>query len=324
MYNLFSFIMFTTLATITASPFWSEITLGQVSDTMIKDKLIEYDKESYFAGHIVSFLVTRSDNQFNDPNQGMVYNVCEATWTAEGEFAMKITYNYEHPPVYAPPGKLGYEPIDYLGEDLIVWRATQGYVLCTPSTNDTIDDYEILIIDPNGKIIKKEGNQILSRFPIDKPYSDYQFKYFQLPMGKGFSGQLKTISSVDLLPSGIINLKSQGSFGPGFQGNWDLILDPNAEYLVREATFTQDNKSSPLKTVTTSGIMKKNNLTLAKNGVYKSAGGMELSVEVEDISKVEGENTLYNEISSRFKKQLPIGASIIDMRGEKPVKTTVK
>ncbi|MGA2092868.1 MAG: hypothetical protein ABSH16_05605 [Sedimentisphaerales bacterium] len=298
--------------------FLPTILLGEVNDMNIKDKMIVLDKELFPSGYIVSFLVTKADNQFNDPNQGKSFNSCEATWPDDGAFAMKIIYNYEHPPVYAPPGKLDYNPIDYTKENfLIIWRAMKEYVLCTSNTNDRIVELEKLVIDPNNKVVRKGTNSELTHFPIDKPYTRYQFKYFQLPMGIGYSKRLETISSVESLPSGLIELKSIGSFEPSFHGNWDLKLDPNADYLVREAVFTRDNETTPIKIVSTSGVVKKDKITLAKRGVYKSASGFELSVEVEDINKVEGENQLFNDISSRFQKPLPKGSSITDLRGDK-------
>jgi hypothetical protein len=299
--------------------------IGPIGGEKVKDTLLELDKNANLADYKVSFVVTRTDNPFNDPNQGTVFEDCEVTWTPKGNFAMKMKRHYEHPPVFGHVRSNNYLPVDYdKKEDLVVWRATQEYVLCTSDRNDLITKYEVFTVDPGGKVTEKGTNVILTQFPVDKPYSAYQFKYYRLPMGRGFSSRLTTIETGEALPSGLLKLKSNGSCGPGFQGRWEVTVDPGADHLVREAFFTRDSESKPMEVVTTSGIVKQDGITLAKNGVYKSISGFELSVEVTGLSKITETNVLYDEIVSELNKKLPHGASIVDMRGDRTIRTTVE
>jgi hypothetical protein len=314
-----------TLVIIVEALILSVMADGTVSGEKVKGVLSGGDKDSNLADYKVSFVVTRTDNPFNDPNQGIVFEDCEATWTPKGDFAMKIVRHYEHPPVFGVVGSHDYLPVDYDNkENLIAWRTIQEYVLCTSNRNDSVSECEAFTVAPDGKLTKKGTNIIFTQFPVDKPYTGYQFRYYRLPMGRGYSSQLTTIGTVESLPSGFLKLQSSGSCGSGFQGRWDVTVDPNADYLVREAFFTRDGESKPMEVVTTNGIMKQNGIVFAKNGTYKSISGFELSVEVTALSKMNGGNTFYNEVVSELNKKLPHGASIVDMRGDKTIRKTVE
>ena len=302
--------------------FPSMVLFAEISGVELLNILRERDQIFSTAGYRISIIVATQDNQFHDPNQGMVVRDCEATWTKEA-FAMKITNNYEHPPVFAPPGSRGYQSYDYYEGNLIVWRTLEEYILSSPDRNDTISKLRSFLVDPNGQIIQTGDSTSLLRFPIDKPYSMYQFKYYQLPTGRGFSRHLGNVTSVKSLTSGLMKTTSQGSFGPGLQGTWELTVDPNSDYLVREAIFTMEGEYKPTKVITCSVVMMKDGARLAKYGVYRTSTS-ELSIEVTDISKVVGANALYEEVLLHMNSPLPSGSQIIDRRGEKPIRTTVK
>ncbi|MBN2456450.1 MAG: hypothetical protein JXB29_07965 [Sedimentisphaerales bacterium] len=276
-------------------------------------------------GYKISFTVATQDNQFGDPNQGMVFRNCEATRTDQA-FAMKITDYYEHPPVFAPPGSpRNYRAFDYDPDgNLIVWRSLEKYILSEPARNDSIEKVRVFFVDPNGQIVRTADNILFHRWRIDKPYSTNQFKYYQLPTGRGFSRHLGNVASVKSLTSGLMKVTSKGSCGPSWQGTWELTVDPNADYLVREAIFTTEGQHKPIKTITSSGVVEKDGIRLAKYGTYRSSSGFELSVEVTDISKVVGENELYEEVLSHLNSPLPPGSQVMDRRGDKPVVTTVE
>ena len=298
----------------------SNISFAEISGTEILNLLKEKDRESCVAGYKVSFVITQ-DNQFRDPNQGLVFKYCEATWTERGSFAMKITYHYEHPPVFGPLGLHHYQPIDYDKEgNLIVWRSLEKYILFASDRNETIEKIQSFYVDTNGRLVDKGSSKtLLDRFPIGSRTHMYEFNQFKLATGQGFSGYIAAIKSVNSLPSSLTGVTSQGSFGPSIsQGTWELTLDPNSDFLVREATFTPDGADKSTVQIKSSGIVKKDELTIAKYGTFKYSDLLEINVEVADISKVDGANTLYEEILSCMNGPLPARSKIIDWRGEKP------
>lgn len=302
----------------------------EISGTELLNLLSQRDRVFNSTGYKISFVITTDNNQFNDPNQGMVFMDCTVTRAEEGH-AMKIVNHYEHPPVFAVRTKPGdgshhdYRAFDYNADgNLIVWRTLEKYILSTPDRNDTLEKVRVFFVDPNGQIAETDDNLKLHRWPIGSLDSMYEFRQFQLATGRGFSKRLGAVTSVRTLSSGLTKVTSLPLHGSGPEGSWELTIDPNSDYLVREATFTPDGADKPTIEVTSTGVISKDGIKIAKNGVYKSSSGLELSIEVNDISKVVATNRLYEEVRSYLDGPLPSGAGIIDLRGEKPVRTTVK
>jgi len=284
-----------------------------------KDKLFN-------GGYTIAFIMAKKANML-DPNQGMVFIDCEATFTKDVNFAMKMDYNYQHPPIYTPPESYVYKPFDYDEEgNLIVWRRVKTYVLSNPDRNDTLEELEVFFVDSEVKLVDKGKNTNISllRFPIGSPDNTYLFDQFKLAIGSGFSEHLGKVVSVKTLPVGFLEVTSQGSHGPALQGRWELTLDPNSDYLVREATFTMDGMDRPSIVTTSSGVVEKDGIKLARYGTFKYSNLLDISVEVTGISKVVGPNKLYDEVLSRLNAPLPRGSQIMDRRGDKPIISTVE
>lgn len=304
----------------------SSITLvAEISGAELVNLLADKDQIPHSSGYKISFLINRQYHPLHDPNQGRHFMDSEATWPKEGVFAMKMSYYYEHPPVFIPPGPAG-SPRNYDYDDngnFMIVRPLEEHILSAPDRNDSLQKVRRFVVDPNGQIVRTDDSILLWRWPTDKPYSMYQFNHYEMAMGRGFSRYLGTIKSTKSLSSGLLKVTSQGSYGGGFQGTWELTLDPNSDWLVREAVFTPNGADKPITEVTTSGVVEKDRIKLAKDGVLKYTNFPEYSVQVTGISKVVGPNHLYEEVLSRL-SPLPPGTSTIDLRGEKPVRSTVK
>lgn len=304
----------------------SPITLAaEIGGAEFKNLLDEKDQISNSAGYKISFSVIMQYHPLQDPNQGVVFMDCEVTWPQKEAFAMKINYNYEHPPIFVPPNSEGYTTRDYdeNGNFMIV-RPLEEHILSEPNRNDSLQRVKRFVVDPNGRIVRTYDHATLWRWSLDRPYSVYQFNQLQIAMGRGFSKHLGTVKSAKSLSSGLVKVTSKGSQGPGFEGRWELTIDPNSDFLVREAVFTPDGMNKPITTVTSSGVMEKDGIMLAKYGTLKYSNFPHYSIEVTDISKVVGPNKLYEEVLSRLNSPLPPGASVIDLRGEKHTMTNVE
>jgi len=310
----------------TAILLYTATTLGaDISGENLLNLLGERDRAFNSIGYKISFAIATQHNQFNDPSQGMVLMDCTVTRTEEG-CAMKITNHYEHPPVFATRTKPGdgsghdYRGFDYdHNGNLIVWRTMGKYILSTPNRNDTLEKVRVFLVDPNDQIVETGDNIKLHRWPIGSLDSMYEFRQFQLGAGRGFSKHLGAVKSIDNLPSGLKRVKSKDKS----TGNWELTIDPSSDYLVRKAFLTKEGMDEPTIEVTSSGVIENDVLRIAEYGTYKSSM-LKLSFEVADISKVVGRNELYEEVQSFLNEPLLKGASIIDLRGKEPVRTTVK
>lgn len=262
-----------------------------------------------------------------DPNQGMVVIECALSRT-EHAFAMKMIYHYEHPPTFAHIGSNNdYRPVDYDADgNLIVWRTLEKYILSTPERNDNIEKLKSLFVAPNGKVLHKSGNHTrLTRFPIGNPNNMYEFNMYQLATGRGFSRHLRTVTSVESLSSCLTKVTATGSYWSSLPGTWELTLDANSDYLVRKAILTPHGLDIPAIEVTSTGLVAKDLLKIARNGKATSLNVFEFLLEVRDISKVVAPNVVYEEVLSRLNSPLPSGkAEIMDYRGEKTVRIPVK
>jgi len=296
---------------------------AEISGPELLNLLREKDRISKAIGYKVSFLLTRRAHRF-DPRQGIAIEDCQATWTPEGSFAMKKTDYYEKDiPIFGARGTWGYRGWDYDGDgNLIVWRHVESYTLFAPDRNDRIQHTKALRIDPNGKLVR-EGSikRMLHRYPIGNRGNTYEFDELQLATGRGFSRDLGSITSVKTLPSGLVQATGHRPGGPGHI--WELTIDPNSDYLVRKATLTWPGQNKPTIVVTSGGLMVKDGLKIGKYGTYRHSSS-ERSFEVTDISKVVGPNKLYEEVLLHLDSPLPPGSMIIDLRGEKPIRTTVE
>jgi hypothetical protein len=257
----------------------------------------------------------------------MVVIECAVSRT-EHVFAMKMIYHYEDPPTFAHIGSNSdYRSVDYDAHgNLIVWRTLEKYILSTPERNDNIEKLKSFFVTPDGKVLDKSGNHTkLTRFPIGNPNNMYEFNMYQLATGRGFSTHLATVRSVESLPLGLTKVTARGSYWSSLPGTWELTLDPNSDYLVRKAILTPDGRHIPAIEVTSTGLVAKDLVQIARNGKTTCLNVFEVLIEVRDISKVVGRNVLYDEVLSRLNSPLCSGkAEIMDYRSEKAVRIPVK
>jgi hypothetical protein len=298
---------------------------AEVQGTDLLQLLREKEQAAKSNSFTTSFLMSKNARLFH-PEQGIVVMDCNATWTPDGSFAMKAVYYYEKEiPVYVPPELGRYKSIEYDSDgNLIVRRILQRYFLSSPDRDETLEKIKSFFVSPDGKLTGKGGsNTILHRYPVGSPETTFRLKQFELATGIGFSKYLSTPKAVKSLSSGLTELTAEGSYGKS-KGNWKLTLDPNSDYIVREAIFTGEKTNRDLIVVASSGSVANDVLIVAKHGILKHANHLELNIEVRSIYKVTDPNHLFDEVLSRLDSPLPAGAAIYDLRGEKPVVTTVE
>jgi hypothetical protein len=298
---------------------------AELSGSTLLKLLSEKDQGVKSKSFATSFVMSKNAN-LSDPNQGAVMMDCQATWAPDGSSAVKLVYYYEKEiPVYSPPDSGQYSSIEYdTDRNLIVWRNIERYTLSLPDRNEALEKIKSFFVNPQGKLTDKgRSNTILYRYPVGSPETTFHLKQFELMTGIGFSKYLSTPKVVKSLSSGLIELTAEGSFAQG-KGNWKLTLDPNSNYIVRDAVFTADKTNRDLIIVVTSGTVINDGLMVANHGMLKYPRLLELNVEVGRISSVTGPNQLFEEVISRLDTPLPPGAAIYDFRGEKPVVTTVE
>jgi hypothetical protein len=139
-------------------------------------------------------------------------------------------------------------------------------------------------------------------------------------MGRGYSNEIQNITSTKNISSGMMQITASKND----KHIWELTIDPNSDYLVRKAILKREGMTEPMIIITSEGTITKYGITLGKHGTYKYSGSPVVEFEVTDISQISGHNKHYEDVLSLLNSPLPRGSSIVDLRGEKPVRSMVE
>jgi hypothetical protein len=271
----------------------------------------------------ISFSILTNANPLS-PKQELVLKQCIASWQGD-TLSMHIVYSYINPPAYYPSE----QRIDYNKDGaLIIWRTVEKYIQSSPIRNEVLEKSKRFYAYPDGSI--KEGNDTTFHYiyPIGKPDSIVEYSHFELVLGKGISQQLKSIYSIEQDSSGKnVKIRAKGLLGEGLEGNWRLLVDPNSDYLIREAEFSADVNGTPLCQVSSSGtISTKDGVAFASKGTLLF--GKILQTSVVDVNIVSMNDNDCNDFHQIISKQLDMpmtpGTQIWDFRGKIPNSSIVK
>lgn len=207
----------------------------------------------------------------HDPNQGMVFMDCRAAQNAIGTRATKITYYYDKDPVFVRPGSGIYGDIDYDDGRLIVWRKTRKYAVSSRERNTSIYTLKCLEVDPNDQVRVVGTNTLVHHMPITSDGSP-ALRHFQLSVGWGYSKHL--VRSVSTQPvNDLVKMMVEGSQGAGSEeGIWELVVDPNSDHMIREASFRRKGMDEPVTASKNRGILATDNIRIARYGTLELGG----------------------------------------------------
>lgn len=269
------------------------------------------------AGFTVSF-VMETEASLLGPDQGRMVHDCTAAWTADSR-ALKGRCHYDHPPRYREDaGSVDYDPEG----NLILWRTVEVYAISTPQRNEALHLSEMWLVGPDGEIRETVNHSTLYHYSIGSSEGTYQLDQLRSATGRGFASRIESITEVDSSSSNLLKVLANGSHG-GFEGQWDLLIDSDADYLVRQARFTIEGGARPLVEISNSGTVEVPELKIAEYGVIRG-GIYETTFTVTALSST-GASDVFNEIIARLEKPLPSGAVISDYRGGlPPVQTDVE
>ncbi|MBA3316199.1 MAG: hypothetical protein H0T47_23280 [Planctomycetaceae bacterium] len=139
----------------------------------------------------------------------------------------------------------------------------------------------------------------------------------QWAMGRGYSSHIEGITSVDETPDGMLRVSANGSVTHNWKGRWELLIEPAAGHLVREAKFF-DDQPEPRFTAATEGVLDAGDWIAARAGDHT----MSVVPGREDVTEYRFETIearrneeFFNEVSAVFDKEWPKGTIIHDRRG---------
>jgi len=96
------------------------------------------------------------------------------------------------------------------------------------------------------------SQRIAFRSPENKSY-DLFLKQINWTMGRGFSSYLTQIDGVNVTDKGAWEVSAQGVDYNGSAGRWELVIEPDAAYLVRQAKYYKGEDSDPRVVIVNSG-----------------------------------------------------------------------
>ena len=284
--------------------------------------LRQEDPTSREESYAVSFTMARQAS-LDDPNQGMVLMDCRAAHIDPATLAMKITYHYEKNPVFVRLGSKGYQRGDYYKGQLVVWRSEEKYTCASPERNIAIERLRRLLIDPNNRVTSENASTMYYYWPIGADDGAPEFRQFHLSVGRGYCKHIT--HTVSTKQSGaLLTATADGSYGAqGPEGNWELSVDPNSYYLVRGAFYCLKGQDRPSLVTRNSGLLSKGNIRMARYGTYQSPF-LKLSTEATNIETEPSEvRRFFDEVRATLDAAPPVGASIVDLRSGRPVRTRV-
>jgi hypothetical protein len=106
------------------------------------------------------------------------------------------------------------------------------------------------------------------------------FRYL-LPLGRGFSDLLEKITSSTPLEDGLLRITATGSLFSPNMGEWEIVLDPQSDYLIQSATFTREGSDTKATVVCdTMGGQFDGGLSLWNKGAFQLASNYDISVQL--------------------------------------------
>ncbi len=180
-----------------------------------------------------------------------------------------LVYDIVDPPAvsFRPPGTKDYGSVDFDDQgNLIFWRRTHRETLVTPAMNETYDENEMLRIAPNGEILERGTHASNSVYRPDDKQNLGEIERLLWAAGHGYASQLQRIDAQRRDEANQLHVTAYGCYGPKHFGTWELVLDPQRDYLLRSAHFTMDGQRTPTMLVTSTGVKQIGDAVIAAEG----------------------------------------------------------
>lgn len=130
------------------------------------------------------------------------------------------------------------------GGNYVLAHHKQEFALLGSASWKMRTDMERRTIDPAGKVVNAEARKpILEIRPVGNPDAANLLYRYVLPLGRGFSQLLSSVTTVIVDEKSIAYVEARGTLFSANEGTWLLEIDTARDYLVRSAVFTVDGDS---------------------------------------------------------------------------------
>ncbi|MBN1973183.1 MAG: redoxin domain-containing protein [Sedimentisphaerales bacterium] len=209
--------------------------------------------------------------------------------------------SYTEMPVYQNVSAMDLNP----DGTLVVWRPTRERSLLEPDFQGYTRELKGIHISPDGETT--EFDAATPSFDFYRPDDMQRYSYFWYPIlatGRGFSQYLSKVIGMHKTEDGLISFSASGFSHNGIALTWQMVVDPNADCLVRSASYELKNASF---SIDTTGIKKFDGHLLAQRANIGTQIIMEILGYKPEVNKELLETTI-----NILRGPLPKGSKVYD------------
>jgi hypothetical protein len=207
------------------------------------------------------------------------YKVSWRTTRSPTEFAYKSRVDGTPRLEFVPRGQSSFADYDDQGSLLIAFPEEQLYYF-SEAQRVHRSRLRFYRVTPTNEVSERGTSELVDVFLPDDPGPTLAMKKALWASGRGFSPFLESITSVRPEKE-LILASATGSDGPNSHGIWNLIIDRSAAYLVVEATYTRDGRTSPTLALKNSGRRSKADCLVSASTAWTTFVGVKSSAAVE-------------------------------------------
>jgi hypothetical protein len=298
----------------------SRLTGAEIDGPEVLEQLRSLDKVFLQAATIN--LDSNCHSNWPEPNEA---TFVQTTLTTDGSsIGWTSEIFYISPPVYVVDNP--WNAVDGRTGNYLIWRTTRSSALIESDFQGYHDERILLSVSPDGTFTETEGAPTLELRRADDSEKFLLFKRLLWSSGRGFADHLDKIVEAEQDQDGFINIEAHGSHADKIgQGVWKLRLDPDAQYLVRSASFTQTGLVRPTYLFTSTGTKSTAGVPVAEEAVYSMLGNIKTVKARTSQFQPKVDQELLDKLRNKLRGRLPKNTSVRDFRNNprKPFSYTV-
>jgi len=132
-----------------------------------------------------------------------------------------------------------------------------------PDLSAIYDGNTVSTVGPAGNIVREDTCDLALFFDPGSDVPTFARDYGLRSMGRGFSRFIERVTDVKELAGGKFDLCAEGRLNDSYPGRWELVIEPEAGWMVREARFL-NRHGRFVKEMTNEGLIRAGPLAIPK------------------------------------------------------------
>jgi hypothetical protein len=215
---------------------------------------------------------------------------------------------------FLPKGTAG---VDHYKGSRIASLLTTRHVFVGQEFSSEVSTYTTVLVSPEGKTDILGKKRRVELYPPDSATPATAHNQVLWTIGRGFSRYIDRITSVTSQPDGLIRITAIGSMSPVNPGKWELAIKPDAAYLVSEASFMPQGRTTPAVKLVNSGLKWVDSACFPDSGTY-TFFGLNQALSCDSV-KLEANEKLLSTAEQLVRGPHPPNTDIVDNRTSPPL-----